>query len=481
MLDPAVIEVVTRSLMLGTARQPILVARAFGGAIAADDPKAALKALALLAQFQRFHRPPAGDPITIPTLVPDGRRSISEDLRPLFCSLLAGKGGGDVVALAVADVMAQRQLQVHPFDLPRLDAFVKAHCEQLGPGAAAWVDRHADASGNDLHAHSFSATLDETNWTQGRPAQKAQFIAELRATDAARARQLVEAALPGEQAPARLRLVSAIAKNLSAEDIPFLESLATDRAPSVRDEVERLLASLPGTPQASKQLQECTARIKLGKAGLLRRRTTLQADYPVTANDDEQRWQWAMQMFDAIPLDAFARALGLSADEAMTAAADDPALTKVMAAKAVRARRYDLLASALQRDPALAEWAFAWIEGPDVADPASVEAWSATVVQPELWSQMPNAHALGLIYQKTRIQLPEAMARRVLDCKMWRNFIEQARAEPPPWAIDTIAAIVVLMPATSRAALRADLALLAPHLVARGFAALSLLDHLEAA
>jgi hypothetical protein len=48
MLDAAAIETLTRSVMLGTARQAAPMQKTFGGLIETDDPKAALKALAVL-------------------------------------------------------------------------------------------------------------------------------------------------------------------------------------------------------------------------------------------------------------------------------------------------------------------------------------------------------------------------------------------------------------------------------------------------
>jgi len=57
MLDAGSVEGLTRSVMLGTARHPAPVQKVFGGLVEPNDPKAALKALALLGQHGRFRRP----------------------------------------------------------------------------------------------------------------------------------------------------------------------------------------------------------------------------------------------------------------------------------------------------------------------------------------------------------------------------------------------------------------------------------------
>src|SRR5262245_57194478 len=157
MLDAAASEALTRSLMLGTARQPVPVDRAFGGVIDPSDPKATLKILALLAQRNRFRRPPRASSIAARGLFPDARRTIPDQARPLLISLVSGKAdmAWDVAAFAIADAMARKRLKLHPFDLPRLESFVKAHCERLGPSALAWTERHATNASVDPMTYSF--------------------------------------------------------------------------------------------------------------------------------------------------------------------------------------------------------------------------------------------------------------------------------------------------------------------------------------
>ena len=70
MLDAASVETLTRSVMLGTARQSAPVQKAFGGLIEPDDPQAALKALALLGQHSRFRRPACPPPSSLEPLFP---------------------------------------------------------------------------------------------------------------------------------------------------------------------------------------------------------------------------------------------------------------------------------------------------------------------------------------------------------------------------------------------------------------------------
>jgi hypothetical protein len=473
MLDAAAVETLTRSVMLGTARQAAPLQKAFGGLIVPDDPKAALKALALLGQHSRFRRPARAAPASVDPLFPDERAAVPEAARPLLRSLLSGKSGDvtDAVALAIADAMERQRLRLHPFDLPRLEDFVKAHADQLGASAVAWTQRHATTTTPDTY--SFVETIDETNWTHGRPAQRAAFIRSLRATDAARARALVEGVFASEQAPVRLVLVKALAENLSPADQPFLEGLAKDRAPTVREAAESLLARLAGSPQAAKRLEECLGRIKRATAGVLRRRTALQLDYPATIKE-WQREAWAISTFGTIALDDFAKGLELSIDEVVAAAADDQVLSIVLAVQASQARRYDLLAR-LVRERATNAWvAMVQADDFDIIDPA---AWSAAAIQPDLWPEMPGA--LMRLYAKLRVPLPAPTAERLLASKAWRDLRGIAEQNIPDPAM--FSAIATLLPQTLRDPLRKQLAPLSAEVNARALAALSLLDIIEAA
>jgi len=480
MLDAAAVETLTRSVMLGTARQSAPVQKAFGGLIEPDDPKGALKALALLGQHSRFRRPALAAPTSVEPLFADERAIVPEAARPLLRSLLSGKARDltdavpptGAVPLAVADTMERRRLRLHPFDLPRLEDFVKAHADQLGASAVAWTQRHATATTPDTY--SFVETIDETNWMHGRPAQRSAFIRGLRATDAARARMLVEGVFGSEQAPIRLVLVKTLAENLSQADRPFLEGLAKDRAPTVREAAESLLARLPGSQQAAKRLEECLSRIKRASAGVLRRRTALQLDYPATVKE-WQRETWAISTFSTIALDDFAKGLELSIDEVVAAAVDDQTLSTVLAVQASQARRYDLL-TRLVRERAANAW-IAMVQSDDVeiVDPA---AWSAAAIQPDLWTEMFGDPLIRL-YAKLRMPLPAPTAERLLASQAWRDVLgKTGREMPAPIMFSTIATLV---PPAWREALGKQLAALSTEINARALSAMTLLDVLEAA
>jgi hypothetical protein len=474
MLDSGSIETLTRSVLLGTSRHPVPVQQAFGALIEPGDPKATLKALALLAQHNRFRRPGRVAALPVKPLFADERAVVPDAARPLLRSLFAGKRGPWRGSDVIADTMERRRLKLHPFDLPLLDDFVKAYADQLGASAIAWSERNSAAP---AQAYSFVDTLDESNWSLGRPAQKAAFIRSLRATEAARARRLVEQVFAREQPPVRLSLVKAMAENLSPADAPFLASLTKDRAPSIREATESLLAMLPGSPQRAKRLQDFVGRIKRTKAGL-RRRTVLEFDYPATVKE-EQRESWAVAMFAWMPLEDVANGLGLAVDEIVDSAASDPVLTTILAIQLSRAARFDLLARLVHERAPFAWMAMVRLDGLVFADRASAQAWSAAAIQPKRWAQFPPVAELGLLYDKFREPLPEAIAEDLLSSTVWRSRLEIDSDNP--LSRDVCSTMADLVPAPLRPMLRADLMRLPPEFTSDALTIVNLLDIIETA
>ncbi|MBV8567999.1 MAG: hypothetical protein JO273_21340 [Methylobacteriaceae bacterium] len=481
MLDAQSIDVLTRSLILGTARQSAPVAQAFGGLIDPADPKATLKGLALLGQRSRFIRPPAAQALVFQSLFADERAVVAAAARPLFLALFSGKGGNstDSLGLAVADAMARKHLKLHPFDLPRLDDFVRAHSDRLGASAAAWAERNANEKSTDPQGYSYLDTLDVTNWMHGRPAQKTAFISALRAKEPGLARELLAGAFPSEQAPVRVGLVKALAERLSPADAPFLEGLANDRAPSVREAAESLLARLPGSPLAAKRLKDCLSRIKAQKRGVLRQRTVLTIDYPATLQD-WQRLSWALATFGALGLGDFAQGLGLSVDELVEPAADDPNLATILALQASQEGRFDLLARLVRNGAANAWTSILQVDDFRVSEPSVAAAWSASAIQPDLWQEMPQAAAFVRLYERLRMPLLERVVTCLFASTAWQAFAGLCAQQPPPVAADTVGAIAALTPATQRSQLREEVAAFEPSVTARAISAMSLLDHIEA-
>jgi hypothetical protein len=360
--DPAM-EALARSFLLGTGRHPVAAGAAFQNLISEKGSIADLTALALVGQRLRFRRqgPPPQRSDRAP--LEDPRPIVPDAARPLMRRLVGGRdgSGADLAARALADTCRRLRLRPHPFDLPWLPVFVRNYGEHLGAYAAAWTGRH-EKSEDGRAGYLDADAIDSSNWTSARPAARVEFVAAMRGREPDRARQLVEASFAADPAPVRARLLGALVPGLSPADIPFLESLAKDRAPSVRERAHQLLTYIPGTASTESRLRDLLARTKLSTAGLLRRRKSLILELPANlqsvspvASAAEAARSWAAAEYAGIGLDAMAAAFGLSVAEMIAAAADDAPLLALFARQASIERRLDVLAT-IVREHAADAW-----------------------------------------------------------------------------------------------------------------------------
>jgi hypothetical protein len=479
MTDDPAIEALARSFLLGTARHPAAVETALAAIGIADATRVRgakeLTALAFIGQRLRYRRPGRPPDEATAKAVDDKWRIVPEAARPLMRRLVGKDGSAsDVAALALVDSCHRLRLRPHPFDLPRLDAFVKQHGDRLGAYASAWAARGDKA--DETRGDYFDAdAIDADNWTTARPAARAAFIAALRAHDAERARGLVEASFAHEPAPIRARLIGALAPGLSPADVPFLESLAKDRAPTVREQAQQLLKRIPGTPAAEGRLRELVARSKVAVGGLLRRRKSLALDLPANLGAADAGRRWAVDEYAGIGLDAMAGAFGLAVADMIEAASDDAALTALCARQATLERRFDVLAAITHDAPD------AWIDATgtedavDVLDDQTCSRWCEAAILPQHWSALPSGHDLARLYGLLRRPLPQPQAFALLQSAAFAKIASAA-----PGAIDPLCvAIAALAPATLRSEFRTAFGARAPDDSARAILLLDCLAVLD--
>ena len=401
-------------LKQGTLRRPMQPSGPLCEGIATGEPDVAPRLLALAVQAKAYAIPPA--PAQFDDVPPqtDTRRIVPGDLRPLIMRLVTGKGNSpdDAAASALALAFGQSGLRLHPFDMPRLKPFVSKHAETLGiePDENAVKDTITDSGWFSWEA------VDLSNWTLATPARKATFIADMRSRDPAAARELVAAQLPMEKADVRLRLINALATGLSHDDQEFLESLSGDRAPTVKQAVQRLLARLPGTGAAEEQVKELLSRITIGSTGLLRKRATLSLQMPANVKYAAAEYNWLAANFGAIGSSALAEALGLSPESMLEAARDDSKLVCGIAFSACSERNWPLLAAIMQGiDPDL--WTVFLETGVaefGLTSPSDRAEWAAVAIPKRFDIARFHAYHAGALHNIMGGPLPLVQARAVL-------------------------------------------------------------------
>jgi hypothetical protein len=319
------------SLLAGTSRQPI---------VGVPGPNVGLNALSLAGQALRFERPVSPPHFAVEPVIPDTRTMLPEGLRRSLLRLVTGKLATEHVPLALAHAFDRLRLRPHPFDLPRMDNFVRTYAEQLGATAQYWV-RPKDESASQTNSYFDDEILTDENWIQATLERKAAYLEARRSQDRDAGRALLETVWLQLNPDSRLRLLRELGRTLDATDHTFLQILEKDRAPRVRAFAARLLARLGGDTETF-ALRELLPRLRQTHSGLLRKRAVLALELPATVKEQAAP-TWIRDAFGEICFDELARALSLSEADLIRAAAKDANLSLGLALIAISDRRLDLL------------------------------------------------------------------------------------------------------------------------------------------
>ena len=459
---------------LKTQVLPKLLAGTRHSASAAGDLNDMLGLLSLCGQAIRFERPAAPHEFAVEAWPRDERAIVPEDVRPMMLRLLAEGRCSDDIALALAWALARCKLRPHPFDLPRLDGFIRSYAEHLGTTAQFWAQREKPPA--QQHGYFDAGALDAENWTEAPLARRVKFLEEFRRSNADAARILLESAWPNESAAARLRLLTALQIGLAAGDAAFFETLVKDRAPRVRALAQRLLARMPGAQGQNPALAECLSRIQRSKAGVLKKRTTLKLELPATVKEQEAN-RWISEEFADVGLDELARAMEMDCDELVDAAEKGENLLFALSIMAATERRFDLLqriAGSLLHDAWGRMSDAGWDEAAAFSS-AERESLAIALVHPGKW--MPEASPLPWTWLHKRIEgpLPAPLMQEILRAKEWTN---QLNAESPPVS-ELVQAFCAVCPTPCRAKLREQLLPLDVAYTEKGLLLLEILGRLE--
>jgi hypothetical protein len=303
----------------------------------------------------------------------------------------------------------------HPFDLPWLMAYMHdVVCLGLAERAYATLTEKP-AAGDRVGMLYATITVD--NWCEFPKAHRRDFLARQRIADPAVARALLESVFKSEPAPVRGELLGALSVNLSAEDLPFLESLSGDRAESVKSVAARLLACVPGSPAHAARLAEAAAcfQKKSGAASLMSRIGLGSAgDLAFVAPQGGKATPAVIAtLFVGLGLGDLVAATGLSAEKLLASIIDERAVFDALAATALA--NGDEATRAL-----LFEHKVAWM-----------------CAGPEL-----NAHMLSRLIPLARGPMTVETANRLLSSKAWIGLI--ARMSEPSATTRDDGAIVLI-------------------------------------
>jgi hypothetical protein len=462
------------SLLTGLRREPLRHEFFLAKRATIEEQPAALAALSLCGQALRFERPERPGEFNADEWPAEDRPIVPSEARALLRRLFQEKRITADSEFAVACALDRRRLRPHPFDLPRMESFLRKHAERLGAAAQYWVERETPEI--QRRGYFDADELTPANWAEAPLARRAAFLEGWRARDAAGAREALASVWASRSADERLRLLGAMQASLSIDDMAFLEPLKKDRAPRVRALAARLLARLSDAPGENPALKECLSRIERTKAGLLRKRAALKLTLPANVKEPDAP-RWIAEEFADVGLDELASALELETAALADAAEKDANLLLALAMMASAECRWTLLEKIVTG--ALPE---AWGKmsecgwsGLDPLSPAQRMEWAAVAVRPQEWIPPAGVAPWSWLLRQVEGLLPVAVMDRILKTK---SFSEQIAGEKPP-STEWVQAICALCPGAMRERLSSQLGTLERESAGEGLLLLETLDRLE--
>ncbi|QOZ68641.1 DUF5691 domain-containing protein [Bradyrhizobium arachidis] len=301
--------VVTRWTMGSAAAS----AASFWNAELGDDPvEAELRLLALSGQFlgATVTTEPSSALRVLPDIPALALPTVPETLRPLVRRILAASKDA-ASRTETVHFLAARGWTTHPADwMP------DANDDDAPDVYAAWRDWAAFTAAGATTRRQTGDQLTAENWEDFWPAARKAALIGLRRRDPSAARVLLEAKLGGENADARLRLLSLLSERLSGDDAAFLEELAaSDRAPKIKALATSMLARLGHGPAAGEDVAELAGFFSVKMKGLLRRSHVIHIETPKTP----AQWQRRKALLDGTDLMSFSGTLGLSPQDLIAA------------------------------------------------------------------------------------------------------------------------------------------------------------------
>lgn len=120
----------------------------------------------------------------------------------------------------------------------KLQTLITSCCGKRGE----WLSRFNEAW--DFSSHQTAAE----QWQTGTPEQRKNILKETRILNPSQARQWLQETWAQEDAAAKLSFLEILSTNISGDDIPFLNSLSSEKSKKVKDAAIDLLKQTPGSP-----------------------------------------------------------------------------------------------------------------------------------------------------------------------------------------------------------------------------------------
>ena len=459
---------VVPALLSGTRRDPGAELLAMGP----NRERAILNALSLAGQALRFTRPSSPREFAVESWPHDERRIVPDQTRSTILRLLDRCTDDTARALALA--FESQKLRPHPFDLPRLDGFVRRYPEQLGTTAQYWLQRGSPEQQNRGYFDANEVTLE--TWTEAPLRKRVKFLKDLRKQKPEAGRQLLEKSWLGEIPDCRVQLLSVLRIGLSSDDKLFLEGVQKDRAPRVRDLARSLLCAISGQDDKNPALATCMERIRKSQSGVLKKRAVLKLELPATVKQQEAS-RWIQDQFAGVALEELARACELTESEMVEAAETDANLLLALALMASREERFALLGAIADEIPdAWGRMSALGTEESLLDDSSRRQDWAKALIRPNKWLPEIPFPAWSWLHRQMEGPLPVSVMKEILASAVWKEQLNEEKKGP---SLEMIQVMCALCPQELRAILRVQLEPIELDRKDKGLMLLDILDELE--
>lgn len=174
-------------------------------------------------------------------------------------------------------------------------------------------------------------TQDPAAWETGRRPDRVAYLAALRRTDPAAARELLAEGWTAEAPDDRAEFIAILADGLSDPDEPFLERALDDRRKEIREVAAVFLGRIPTSRYAARMRERIAACVQVRAGGVLRwkhqlevcaprevdaamRRDGVPAKPPARTNEDTGQL-WLRELIARTPLAAWSELTGLPPED----------------------------------------------------------------------------------------------------------------------------------------------------------------------
>jgi hypothetical protein len=269
-----------------------------------------LQTLAIAAAESRFRLPQDVDLLSVSRLEIEQGAFLPHQARRLLRRLV-GPGDGSVddhVSAATPYALRRAGWRLHPFDFAHLEGYLARHAASFGHNERQWLSLVRPEK-PQTEENYWDGPRTEEFLPKASKGQKISYLTQVRGSDPGRARELIAQLIPNEDADSRGRLLRVLSMHLSVDDRDFLQGFDRDRAPSVKQVAQGLLARLPGSENEAHLVKLIQDYIVIKTEGLLKRSKVLVYQGPTAPSGEPEHQRWSA-LTAALTLQAMVTALG---------------------------------------------------------------------------------------------------------------------------------------------------------------------------